>query len=69
MPFNGDIQALPFQLQSAKKIRKVASLKRIATHETKSWFFGTSASREYGGGDKVTQSKNGWTASRKAVWP
>jgi|GEM_PF-278651 len=66
MPFNGDIQALPFQLQSAKKIRKVASLKRIATHETKSWFFGTSASREYGGGDKVTQSKNGWTASRKA---
>ena len=64
MRFNGDIQALPFQLQSARKIRKDALSNQTMACVFKSWFFRTNASHEYGGGDKVTQSKNGWPASR-----
>ena len=61
MPFKEDIQALPFQLQSATKIRKVASLRRSGISIVGLGFSGVVASDEYGGRNKVTQSKNGFS--------
>lgn len=55
----GDIQALPFQLQSARKIRKATLSRWLDSPGGLSGFSDVVSSHEYGGGGKVTQSKSG----------
>ena len=54
-----------YQLQSAKKIRKDALSMWAVVRSNKNWFLQTVGSDEYGGRNKVTQSKSGWSTSRK----